>query len=164
MHARCSPHRVKHIAASWHSKAGALSKNVVRRKLHDPPFIRLHHRVRRRMRHREVVVVARLRCHRSETPVRFCEYPTPVRSRKARLPRDERVAPIHEILNHAFAAEVILHFSGALNDCFDDLSGPRRVASVAWWFRTDGWSAQMPKPLRIQVIHCHDAVDDREQI
>ena len=67
-----------------------------------------------------------------------------------------RVAPIHEIPNCTFAAEVVLHFSGTLGDCFDDLSGPRRVASVAWWIRTGGGSAQMCKPQRIQcrVIHC----------
>ena len=45
-----------------------------------------------------------------------------------------------------FAAEVILHVSGALDDRFDELSGPRCIASVALWFRTGGCSVQVLKP------------------
>ena len=73
-----------------------------------------------------------------EDPVRFY-----VPSLDARLPSDGRVAPLHEVPDYAFAAEVILHVSRALGDCSDGLSGPQRIASVVWWIRTGGGNAQV---------------------
>ena len=66
--------------------------------------------------------------------------------------------PFHEIPDNAFAAEAhILHITGALDDRFNDLSGPRRIPSIAWWFCTGGCSVQvLMNRYRIQsmVIRC----------
>ena len=97
--------------------------------LNDRPFMCLQEGVRRVVRHGEIDVVVGMRYHRPERPIRFGEHPAPVGSGEARLPCDGRVAQFHEISDYAFTTEVILHVGGALNDRFDDLSGPRRVGT-----------------------------------
>ena len=98
-----------------------------------------------------------------------CENPAPVRSGKARLPRDGRVAPFHEIPDTAFAAEVILHITGALDDRFNDLSGPRRIAlrrvvvPHRWPQRASAETTRTSNALSSAAFATqgHDSMDDR---
>ena len=140
------PRRVKHIAASWALQGRRIVEERRAEELIDPPFMCLQDGVRRGVRYGEIDVVVGMRYYRPERPVRFGEDPAPVGSGEARLPCDGRVAPFHEISHYAFTTEVILHVGGALNDRFDDLSGPRRVGSVARWFRTGGCYVQVLEP------------------
>ena len=103
------PRRVKHIAASWHSRGRRIvSKERRAEELNDPPFMCLQDGVRRGVRHGEIDVVVGMRYYRPERPIRFGEHPAPVGSGFR--------APFHEISEYAFTTEVILRVGGALNE------------------------------------------------
>ena len=86
---RLFPRSVKHIAASWHSKASALSKNVVRKNSMTRSLVASYTDAVRHWSHRARRIVDMRPSH----PIKSCTRPWS----QTRVSHNGRVTPLHEI-------------------------------------------------------------------
>ena len=89
-----APHSVKHTAASWHSKAAALSKEGGAEELQHPILVTDHDRVAGGVKYGEVHVFIRVRHHGTDVPLDLVEQPAPTGGGETRLPDQRGVASI----------------------------------------------------------------------
>ena len=157
-----TPRSVKHIAASWHSKAATVSKKVGAEEFQEFILVSGHDRVAGGVWCGEVHVVIRVRHHGTDVPLDFVEQPAPTGGGETRLPDPRGVAPFTEVPDGTFPAKVILQFARTIGDGLHHLHSPRGprgwpvVSPIPREFRGGGGRTEVLGSLRIQygvVLH-----------
>ena len=119
-----TPRSVKHIAASRHSKAAALSKKNYKRTPAPHPCQR-HDTVAGGVWYGEVHVFIRVRHHGTDVPLDLIEQPAPIGGGEIRLPDQRDIAPFKEVPDETFPAKVVLQLAGTFDDGLHHLQSPR---------------------------------------